>query len=79
MPLTMQFKLGDICFFIGSLKSNSPDISFSILDFTSFSQSPTRFQIYNKLVQALIKNNRDKQFYFNRLGECTATDRPQSS
>ena len=52
--LTMQLELGDICFFIRSLKNISPDISFNILDFISFSQNPTRSKSYNKLVQPLV-------------------------
>ena len=67
LPLSMLFELSDICFFLRSLKLISSNISFNILNYISFSQNPTRSKSYTKLVQPLVKNNRDKQFYFNRL------------
>ena len=67
LPLSMLLELCDICFFVKSLKLTSSNISFNILNYTSFSQNSTRSKSYSKLVQPLIKNNRDKQFYFNRL------------
>ena len=35
--------------------------------YTSFSINMTRSGSYRKLIQPLVKSNRDKQFYFNRL------------
>ena len=64
LPIAMLLELNDICFFITSLKN--PD-SFDILDFVSFSSNPTRSRSHSKLVQPVIKSNRDKQLYFNRL------------
>ena len=67
LPVSMQLELNDICFFIKSLKLISPNNSFKISKYTSFSVNLTRSGSYRKLVQPLVKNNRDKQFYFNRL------------
>ena len=67
LPLAMQLELNDICFFIKSLKLTSSSNSFNISMYTSFSVNPTRSGSYRKLVQPLVKSNRDKQFYFNRL------------
>ena len=41
--------------------------SFNISKYISFSQHHTRSGSFRKLVQPLIRHNRDKQFYFNRL------------
>ena len=67
LPVSMQLELNDICFFIKSLKLISPNNSFKISKYTSFSVNLTRSGSYRKLVQPLVKNNKDKQFYFNRL------------
>ena len=42
-------------------------LTFNISKYVSFSQHHTRSGSFRKLVQPLIKHNRDKQFYFNRL------------
>ena len=66
--LSMVLELNDICFFIKSLKLISPNNPFNILDYTSFSHSHTRSRSFNKkLVQLIVKNHGDKQFYFIRL------------
>ena len=67
LPLTMLLEFNDICFFIQSLKHISPSNSFNISKYISFSQHHTRSGSFRKLVQPLIRHNRDKQFYFNRL------------
>ena len=67
LPLSMLLELNDICFFVKSLKLVSPNNSFSNSRYTSFSHNQTRLRSYRKLVQPLVKNNRDKQFYFNQL------------
>ena len=67
LPLTMVLELSDILFFVKSLKLISPKNSFNVTKYVSFSSNKTRSRSYRKLVQPLIKNNRDKQFYFNRL------------
>ena len=67
LPLTMVLELSDILFFVKSLKLISPKNSFNVTKYVSFSSHKTRSRSYRKLVQPLIKNNRDKQFYFNRL------------
>ena len=65
----MLLELNDICFFVRSLKliTSDSNISFNILNYNQFSQNQTRSASFSKLIQPLIKNNRDKQFYFNRL------------
>ena len=68
LPLSMLLELSDICFFVRSLKLVSFNISFNISNYTQFSQNPNRSKSYSKLVQSLVKNNRDKQFYF--LTDC---------
>ena len=69
LPLSMLLELNDICFFVRSLKliSSDSNISFNILNYTQFSQNQTRSTSFSKLVQPLVKNNRDKQLYFNIL------------
>ena len=67
LPLTMLLEFNDICFFIQFLKHISPSNSFNISKYISFSQNHTRSGSFRKLVQPLIRYNRDKQFYFNRL------------
>ena len=67
LPLSMQLELNDICFFIKSLKLTYSNNSFNISMYTSFSVNLTRSGSYRKLIQPLVKSNRDKQFYFNRL------------
>ena len=69
LPLSMLLELNDICFFVRSLKliTSDSNISFNILNYNQFSQNQTRSTSFSKLIQPLIKNNRDKQFYFNRL------------
>ena len=59
LPLTMLLEFNDICFFIKSLKHISPSNSFNISKFVSFSQHHTRSGSFSKLVQPLIKHNRD--------------------
>ena len=54
-------------FFVKSLKLISDNNSFDITKYIKFSHNQTRSGSYKKLVQPLVKNNRDKQFYFNRL------------
>ena len=69
LPLSMVLELNDICFFVKSLKlilDNNSE-SFDITRYTTFSHNQTRSRSYRKLVQPLVRNNRDKQFYFNRL------------
>ena len=53
--------------FIQSLKHISPSNSLNISKYISFSQHHTKSGSFRKLVQPLIRHNRDKQFYFNRL------------
>ena len=67
LPLSMVLELNGICFFIKSLKLILLNNSFNILDYTSFSHNQTRSSSFSKLVQPIVKNNRDKQFYFTRL------------
>ena len=67
LPLTMVLELNDICFFVNSLKLASTSNSFDISKHVSFSHNPTRSGSHRKLIQPLIRHNRDKQFYFNRL------------
>ncbi len=67
LPLSMLLDLNDICFFAKSLKLISDNNSFDITKYIKFSHNQTRSRSYKKLVQPLVKNNRDKQFYFNRL------------
>ena len=67
LPVSMQLELNDIYFFINTLKLISPNNSFDVSEFTSFSVNLTRSGSYRKLVQPFVKCNRDKQFYFNRL------------
>ena len=68
LPMSMLFELNDICFFVRSLQlCESPNHSFNISRYTSFSPNNTRSGTYKKLVQPPITHNRDKHFYFNRL------------
>ena len=67
LPLSILLELNDICFFVRSLKLTSDGNSFDITKFISFSHNRTRSGSYRKLVQPLVRSNRDKQFYFNRL------------
>ena len=68
LPLSMVLELNDICFFVKSLKLSSDNSgSFDITKYATFSRNQTRSRNYWKLVQPLIRNNRDKQFYFNRI------------
>lgn len=68
LPMSMLLELNDICFFVRSLKlRESPNHSFNISSYVSFSQNNTRSGTYKKLIQPPISHNRDKQFYFYRL------------
>ena len=68
LPMSMLFELNDICFFVRSIQlCESPNHSFNISRYTSFSPNNTRSGTYKKLVQPPITHNRDKHFYFNRL------------
>ena len=67
LPLSMLLEFNDICFFVKSLKLTSDDNSFDITKYITFSHNRTRSGSYRKLVQPLVRSNRDKQFYFNRL------------
>ena len=66
-PLSMLLELNDICFFVKSLKLISDNNSFDNTKYIKFSHNQTRSGSHKKLVQPLVKNNRDKRFYFNRL------------
>ena len=65
LPLTMIYELKDVCFFVKSFQQTST--SFNIMDFVAFSPNNTRSGSHRKLVQQLVRVNRSKQFYFNRL------------
>ena len=65
LPLTMLYELKDVCFFVKSFQQTST--SFNIMDFVAFSPNNTRSGSHRKLVQQLVRVNRSKQFYFNRL------------
>ena len=67
LPISMLLELNDLCFFVKSLKNKSPNNSYNISEYVSFSHNHTRSGTFSKLVQPCIKNNREKQFYFNRF------------
>ena len=68
LPLMMTLELQDILFFVRSLKQSALNSSsFNISQYTSFSSNATRSGSHNKLIQPLVKTNRFKNFYFNRL------------
>ena len=69
LPISMLLELNDLRFFVKSLKNKSPNNSYNISEYVSFkfSHNHTRSGTFSKLVQPCIKNNREKQFYFNRL------------
>ena len=68
LPLSMLLGLNDnMCFFVKSLKLILDNNSFDISKYIKFNHNQTRSGSYKKLVQPLVENNRDKQFYFNRL------------
>ena len=67
LPISMLLELNDLCFFVRSIKNSSPNNSFNISEYVSFSRNHTRSGTHRKLVQSSIRHNRDKQFYFNRL------------
>jgi len=73
LPLMMTLELQDILFFVRSLKQSALSCSsFSISQHISFSSNATRSGSHSKLVQPFVKTNRFKNFYFNRLLECTS-------
>ena len=58
LPMSMLFELNDICFFVRSLQlCESPNHSFIISRYTSFSPNNTRSGTYRKLVSHNIEIN----------------------
>ena len=65
LPLMYVFELFDILLFVKSLKS--PDPSFPVLEYVSFSNSSTRSSTFTKLIPHHLSSSSSQHSYFNRL------------
>ena len=65
LPLMYIFELFDILLFVKSLKS--PDPSFPVLDYVSFSNNSTRSSTFTKLTPRHLSSSSSQHSYFNRL------------
>ena len=65
LPLMYVFELFDILLFVKSLKS--PDPSFPVLDYVSFSNNSTRSSTFTKLTPRHLSSSSSQHSYFNRL------------
>ena len=65
LPLLYMLDFYDILFFVKSLKQ--PHLRFNIFNYVSFSTSRTRSATTHKLLHNYSRNNKTRNFYFNRL------------